>query len=209
MKIVLLFFIAFALPLWSYAQRDALPKIDVTCPAIANIDQPVEFRVTTQPAWSPRVLSVIAYSWVVSFGEIDSGQGSDTIHLLAREAGKVTATVRIDNVWFEPIEQSCTTAIYSPPKARLISDFRAYNIEYVQMMLESYLSELRNDPTATGQIVVQGRNALDAARLERIVRNRMKVVRFDPGRVNIVRGNNTSLGRLEYWLIPPGAQPPK
>jgi hypothetical protein len=209
MKLTSLPFIVLLLTIACQAQGDFLPEIEVKCPEVAKRGDPVDFRITVDPPWSTKALSVIKYSWTASFGEITSGQGTDSIQLNAKEPGNVTATVLIDNVWFDTIERRCTTRIYAPPRPQLVSDFRAYNIEYVEMMLETLLNDLRNDPTASGHIILHGKNSRAVAQLDRTVRNRIKIVRFNPSRITIIRGNDQPDARLEFWLIPPGAGLPK
>ncbi|HEY0051570.1 MAG TPA: hypothetical protein VGB68_19890 [Pyrinomonadaceae bacterium] len=74
----------------------------------------------------------------------------------------------------------------------------------VRGRLDNYFVALRNDPTSTGYIVIDGPERA-ASRLETLVRNHIRFRRFDASRITIVRGDTTTpevFTRL--YVIPAG-----
>lgn len=193
---------------------DSCPAISVTGPAsgvrsgdsmtfIANVTGADKIEITS-------------YNWAVTAGSITSGQGTPVITIDTKgleETTVVTATVSIQGNFSGQCAKQASEAgfIYLEPKARLIDKFSASagNCEYVQANLDSFMTDLGNDPTSAGYIITYGTpRAISTA--ERIIRGWIKFRHFDPSRITIVRGGgNSKRADIELWLAPAGATPPE
>ncbi len=99
------------------------------------------------------------------------------------------------------------------PAARMHDEFRTAgsNCEEGFARLDSFFAELANNPVDDGQIVIYG-DALDkkaAPRREKQLLNHFTFRKFDRSRVKVVRGATRSQGTTQFWLVPPGADPPE
>lgn len=78
--------------------------------------------------------------------------------------------------------------------------------EYVWQILDDYFRILNIEVPSTGHIVIRPRTAAAGKRVEKLVRDRIKAVKFDPDRIVFhTEKFNGSSNTLETWLAPPGA----
>jgi hypothetical protein len=68
----------------------------------------------------------------------------------------------------------------------------------------NYLVRLREQPTNTGYIIIDGSDAYAAAQ-EKLIREIMRVRRFMPERITIFRGKVGGQPQTQLWLLPAGA----
>lgn len=152
----------------------------------------------------------ITYNWSVSAGSIESGQGSPSITVRVPADlfnSNITATVEISgtNLCAECPRTQSETAPTAPKD--IITPFDTFGPlpnDEVRGRLDNYFVALRNDPTATGYIVIDGPER-DAARRETLIRNHMRLRKFPTDRIQIVRGD-TSAGEVftKLYVIPAG-----
>lgn len=152
----------------------------------------------------------ITYNWTVSAGTIESGQGtpSITVRTTPEMAGSnVTATVDIGGTGLcETCPRSYSETGSVAPRAT-VSPFDTFGPlpnDDVRGRLDNYFVALRNDPTSTGYIVIDGPERA-ASRLETLIRNHIRFRRFDASRITIVRGDATATDVFtRLYVIPAG-----
>lgn len=97
------------------------------------------------------------------------------------------------------------------PKAVLLDEFGKICSEDFMARADGFYIQLRNDPNAKGYIVftgdrnVEGRNIYWVSALTVWYPGQM---RFDRSRIVLVRGENQDDMKVQFWLVPAGAQPP-
>jgi hypothetical protein len=199
----------FAVNLSAQVYRDAKPNLQITCPDyVIMAGEKVVFTATLNP---PSGMAV--FNWTVSAGTITKGQGTPTIEVEtpANYDAPLTATLDMGrNLYFEPITESCTVSLALPPQARLLDEFSHSTQGYIKMMLDSTLFlELQNNPAAQGLIVIFPKTPKEKASIERIIRNQIRVRRFEATRITFVDGTKNVRSIIQFWIVPPGAERPK
>jgi len=153
------------------------------------------------------------YNWSVSSGAIIEGQGTPTIKVDTNnlEDTAITATVTIGG-WCPTCENTTASAsvvVEANVKPVLIDKFERANCEDVLARMDNFMTQLQNDPSATGYIIIYGKPR-QIAFVERETRNWIKIRNFDPSRLVFIRGSGTGeKAEIELWLVPPGANPPE
>lgn len=98
------------------------------------------------------------------------------------------------------------------PKAKLVEAISATdsNCEYRRAVFDSYLTELSNNPSAQGYVVIYQitRPVWLAMSRAKEFRKHLGIRNFDPTRVTIVEGGSQGDPKIELWLVPPGAENP-
>lgn len=149
------------------------------------------------------------FFWSVSAGRIERGQGTPGIDLAMpdKENREVRAEVRISgDFYFEQIQASCVMRTGELPKPWLVDEFEFSTREYVQMRLDAFMTEISNDPTARGYVVISGGSGRTSRGVVRLVREHFAWRKFDTKRIAI-RAIRSSEPKpvIRYWLVPPGA----
>ena len=97
------------------------------------------------------------------------------------------------------------------PLAHLVDGFGKPCSEDLMARFDNYFMQLNNDPTATGYIVFYGDESMEGTNLNfikyltKIYPNR----RFDKTRLSLLRGENRDAMKIQFWIAPAGANPPK
>jgi hypothetical protein len=103
-------------------------------------------------------------------------------------------------------------AIGQAPAARMTDEFRTRgnNCEEGLARLDAFLTELHNDPGASGVIAVYGDTAAKGAgRIRELQLRRYTHFRnFDLTRLIFILGAPRLSGTTQFWLVPPGAEQP-
>ncbi|MBV9242021.1 MAG: hypothetical protein JO314_08430, partial [Acidobacteria bacterium] len=135
----------------------------------------------------------VTYNWTVSAGTISSGQGTSsiTVDTSGVSAGSnVTATVSISgaNMCADcPKTASETAGIQAKPQANLVDTYGKLSNDDVKARIDGYYTQLNNDPTAHGYIIIYGTPAqIKAARAQ--IDKAIAFRKYDPSRVTIVEG---------------------
>jgi len=155
----------------------------------------------------------VTYNWSVSAGTISSGQGTPSIMVTAPSDGttNVTATVSIglDVDCGCTKEASETAPVTQPGDAILVDEFGKLPNDDIRGRLDSFFSELSNNPNNQGYIINYGTDKEIAAR-ERLITNHIAFRNFDRSRITLVRGGTSADGepRTKLYRIPPGAENP-
>lgn len=93
------------------------------------------------------------------------------------------------------------------PQAVKIVEFGKVPNGYIKMQLDNFFVELNNNPSAQGYIFNFGA-AREIARVERVIRNQMKVRNFNPEQVAFISGGAAKKLQTQFWLVPAGAETP-
>ena len=185
--------------------------VDVSGPAgITNPGDTMTFTASVTPGtYEP------TYNWTVSAGTIVSGQGTPSITVqTTREmaGGNVTATVDIGGAPADctcPLQDSETGGIDTIPRPELVDEFGAMPNDDIRGRLDTFFSELANNPNNQAYIINYGTPAQIAAR-ERLIRNHITFRGQDPGRFTLVNGGASPSGEptTKLYRVPPGADNP-
>jgi len=157
----------------------------------------------------------LTYNWTVSAGTIESGQGTPSIVVRAPADGSVsniTATVDVGGQRADcncPTQANETAAVAPPVRATEVDTFGKLPNDEVKARVQNFYTQLANDPTAQGYIIIYGTPKEIAARRKQIT-NAITFLKLDPSRVTIVEGGDKGTGpETHFWLVPPGATPPQ
>lgn len=185
--------------------------VDVSGPAgITNPGDTMTFTANvTAGTYDP------TYNWTVSAGTIISGQGtpSITVQTTPDMAGSsVTATVDIGGAPTEcscPVSDSETAGVAPRPDPILVDEFGAMPNDDIRGRLDTFFSELSNNPSNQGYIINYGTPQQIAAR-ERLIANHIRFRGQDPSRITIVNGGASPDGvpTTKLYRVPPGADNP-
>jgi hypothetical protein len=155
---------------------------------------------------------VATYNWSVDNGEIISGQGTNTITVetTAGQTGNVTATLNTTSTGDCPDCARTATAIGSfetPITFVEVDTFGPLSADEVRARLDGFFAELQNNPNDQGVIINYG-SARDIARRETLIRNHIRLRRFDASRIRLERGGEEPTIRTRLIRVPPGAEQP-
>ncbi len=153
------------------------------------------------------------YNWTVSGGVITKGQGTSVIEVdtSGLEGNTITATVQIGG-WCaacENMTRSEVAVIEAKREAILIDKFTRSNCDEVLARMDAYMIELANNPSDSGYVIIYGK-AKQTRFAEREIQNWIKIRKYDPSRLTTIRGGSDSeRAEIEFWRVPPGANPPE
>ncbi len=193
----------------------APPKQDCNCPTLtisgpAGITNPGDTMTFTASAAGD-----LTYTWRVSAGEIESGQGtpSITVRTTSGMAGSnVTATVTIGGT--DPTcncvtERDETAPVASVPQARQTDEFGRRVDDEVKAFVDNFYIQLNADPTASGYIIIYGTPAQIRAQRAQIMRA-VNFLRKDASRLTFVDGPDNGTGvSTKFYVVPSGAANPQ
>jgi hypothetical protein len=102
------------------------------------------------------------------------------------------------------------------PRGEKVDAFaESANCEDVLARLDHFFTTLNNDPSATGLIALygpdnksRGAGGGNIGRHTLTILSRLESRSFDQGRVNVARIESGAEPRVEFWLVPAGAERP-
>lgn len=156
----------------------------------------------------------ITYNWTVSAGTIESGQGTPTITVRVPSdmaGGNITATVDIGGL--DPTcgcqtNASETAGVIKPEGIIDVDTFGPLSNDDVKARVQSFYTQLANNPNAQGYIITYGTPKEIAARRLQITKA-ITFLKLDPSRVTFVDGGNKGTGvETHFFIVPPGVTPP-
>lgn len=190
----------------------ACPDISVTGPA--GVTRPGESMTFTANISGGSGLTL---NWnVTGGGTITSGQGTPSIVVATtrEDAGKlIVAEVQLSG--FDPACSSCPASKDASAQVDtiigpiLVDEFGKLSNDEIRAKLDIFFAELSNNPTDQGYIINYGTSREIAAR-ERLITNHIRFRRFDPARITMVSGGDSSDGepRTKLYRVPQGADNP-
>ena len=189
----------------------ACPNVEIICPTMIAIDQPLAFTSNVSSATSG-VAPI--YNWSVSAGSIIKGQGTPTIKVdTTGLAGQtIKATLSMGGYTLD-CSASCAVSIPVPEaKCRRFDEFPDISGYDEKARLDNYAADLENEPTATAYIVVHpGRSGKpgDVQRhATRIVDYLVNSRLIDARRIVTLVGGVRDELLVGLWTCPQGATPP-
>jgi hypothetical protein len=152
----------------------------------------------------------ITYNWTVSQGTIESGQGTPSITVRVPEGlfnSNITATVDISGTGLCedcPRSRSETAQTAGVTTIPPVDTFGRLPNDEVRGRLDNYFVALRNDPTSTGYILIDGTDR-EFNRLRTLILNHARLRRFPTDRIRIERGDTTATEVFtRLYVIPAG-----
>jgi len=186
----------------------ACPSLSVSGPSgIVSPGSPMTFTATSS--------GDVTYNWSVSNGTISSGQGTSsiTVDTTGLAGQNVTATVNIGGSAIDPTcgcptSASETSSVQARPTANLIDEYGKLSNDDVKARMDGFYTQLNNDPTAHGYIIISGTPAqIRAARTQ--ITKAIAFRKYDPSRVTIVEGPPAGDEvHVKLYLVPAGAENP-
>jgi hypothetical protein len=152
----------------------------------------------------------LKYKWQVSAGKITSGQGTPQITVDIQTGETVTATVEVEGL---PPEcdrtESCSLSIVcDPPEARKFDEYSSMSWINEEVRLDNFRVQLQQEPDSQGYIIVYGPRRI-SQRLKRAQKFLVEKRGIAPPRVVLINGGHNKQPKVEFWMVPTGAAPPK
>jgi len=194
-------------------------KINCSCASIsvngpAGVTSPGETMTFTANVSGGSQDVALTYNWTVSAGEIVSGQGTPSIVVRAPADGSVTNITATVDVGGQRADCNCprtgseTAGVAPRPVATEVDTFGKLPNDEVKARVQNFYTQLANNPTSQGYVVIYGTPAQIAATRKQIT-NAITFLKLDPSRVTFVDGGDKGTGpETHFWLVPPGATPP-
>jgi len=155
----------------------------------------------------------VNYTWTVSNGTIESGQGTSsiTVRTTKEMAGEnVTATVTIGGFTDCSCQKTASeTAPVAPPIGITeVDNFGPQKPDEIKARLDNFYIALTNSPGSEGYIINYGTPAQIKAS-EAQLRKAITFRKYPMSLFHFVQGPDTGEGvRTKFILVPPGATPP-
>jgi hypothetical protein len=155
----------------------------------------------------------VTYNWTVSAGTITSGQGTASITVATTREMRntsVTATVDVGGTNCQcTTTASATGDVGGPPPARLIDEYGKLSNDDVKARIQGLYTQLANEPTAQGYIIIYGTPA-QIRTMRRQITSAISFLKLDASRVTIIEGpDDGSGGKVKIFIVPPGAENPR
>lgn len=97
------------------------------------------------------------------------------------------------------------------PEARRIDKMEEICSEDLMARMDNYFNQLNDEPTAKGYIIFYGDSSREGRNLHLIkyMIESYPTRRFDKTRLVLLRGENLTQTRTEFWIVPTAAVPPR
>lgn len=212
-----LFFVILLLNLFTVCAFAQTPDKKCVCPTVSIAEhssipqpnEPITFIANVSGVGDDEII----YNWSVDNGTIIEGQGTPviTVDKTGIVDSSVRATVEIKGDWCQVCENttaSATEPIFDPPSITEIGQLRRPNCEEILAQLDAFYVALQNNPDNTGYIISYG-SSRAIRNVEGIIKNNIRLRRYDSSRLVFLQGGGTDKkATLEFYLVPPGAEPP-
>ena len=189
------------------------PAVTVSCPDSVQAGEELTFTASVSGG-DANVDPT--YNWSVSAGTISSGQGTSTIIVDTAGTGGQTITATVDVGGYSrecSTSQSCTTSVTekSTP-AKKLGEYITRDLKANTAMLDNFIIELMNDPTAQGYIIAYGGRTSRPEDAQKAADNAteytMNVRKIDGARTLSGVGGYREEPTIELWIAPDGGTPP-
>ncbi|MGI8470164.1 MAG: hypothetical protein ACR2N3_17115 [Pyrinomonadaceae bacterium] len=193
------------------------PPVACVCPTISvteptSVTSPGADMTFTANVSGGNTDASYTYNWTVSNGTITSGQGTPSITVATTSAmagQNVVATVTIGGI-------TCTTCTTNTamgtgsvgqPLTSTETVVGKVPADQLKANLDTFFTQLQNDPTAHGVIITSGTNR-EVAKREADIRKAAAFRNFDLSRITFVRGSTTPGVSTRLVFVPAGAPEP-
>lgn len=189
------------------------PNITISCPDRVEINQPLTFCVNTAGG-TPGVRPV--YDWSVSAGKIISGEGTNCITVETTGLAGQSVRANLTMPGYADLNCSASCLVNIPnelPKCRKFDEYTKITRNDEKARLDNYGIELQNDPGSVAYVVVypgvNGPAGEVQQRSTRVVDYLVNSRAIDKQRITVIVGSPRDTLRVELWVCPPGAKPPR
>ena len=199
----------------AFAQEAAVscPTVTVSCPDSVRAGEELTF---TAGVSGGDTNVDPTYNWSVSAGTISSGQGTSTIVVDTAGTGGQTITATVDVGGFSRecnTSHSCTTSVTEKSvPAKKAGEYITRDLKANTAMLDNFVIELMNDPTAQGYIIAYGGRTSRPEDAQKAADNAtdytMNTRKMDGARTLSGVGGYRDEPTIELWIAPDGATPP-
>jgi PKD-like domain len=189
--------------------REVCPNISISCPDSVMVGHTITFAADVSGG-TPGAQPV--YNWSVSQGIITSGQGTPSITVSTAGLGgqDVRATLTVGGYTGLNCTASCSTPVQVERiKPRKFDEIGAIARNDEKARLDIFAAELQNDPRASGYIIASGGKPGEAQ--QRLTNEKAYLVNtrgLDASRIVTLLGHPGGDLRVQFWLVPAGAEPP-
>lgn len=189
--------------------RSDCPAVTVSCPDDPSTDKPSAYRVnvTGGSAWVTPT-----YTWKASGGRVTGGQGSPEVTIDPEGSGHLTVTVEVGGYPAACNASASCSWFVCHVTSRKVDEYGDIGFADERERLNQFATELRNDPTAAGFILVYaGRRARGAEAQRRGERARSYLLEehgLEGDRVVVVDGGHREARTVELFIAPVGAAEP-
>lgn len=189
------------------------PTVTVSCPDSVRVGEELTFTVSVSGGDADVQPT---FNWTVSAGTISSGQGTSTIVVDTTGTGGQTITATVDVGGFSrecSTSNSCTTSVTEKSvPAKKFGEYIARDLKANTAMLDNFVIELMNDPTAQGYIIAYGGRTSRPEDAQKAADNAtdhtMNVRKLDGARTLSGVGGHREEPTIELWIAPDGGAPP-
>jgi hypothetical protein len=187
----------------------ACPKIHLDGPAgIGKPGAPEVYSVTLEPT---TVALTPVFTWSVHNGTIKSGQGTDRVEVLRSEHfSNTTVTIEITGLPSGcDFKSSETSSICPAPTAQKLDEINGPLSSISRARFERIISDLNANPTARLVIAISGTkiSAKSSIAAKKHILIKEISSKFIEGQITLI-DIETNDDRVEFWLVPAGADPP-
>ncbi len=188
------------------------PTIDISC-QVDNIRAGEPVPVAVNLSGGGPYLN-LKYHWQVSGGKIIKGQETAEILVdITEAAGQgTTATVKIDGLRPECDRvRSCSFSIadlYNPPFARKYDEYGDLSWISEQSHLTYFSIDLQQHHNSKGYLIIYGPGSVNR-KLARARKFLIEKGGIDSKRIVLTNGGFKRKAKVELWIVPDGADPPK
>jgi hypothetical protein len=160
--------------------------------------------------------STPTYNWVVSAGEISSGQGTLTIEIVTTNdmsGTTITASVELGNLDSNcSVNSASATIEIAQLKANAVGEFTRPNSDSAKNRLDDLIVQAQNDPAATVAIVAYSAekgSSPDVNEAEKQLSFAysylVRLKGFDPNRITVINAGTAEVAKTQLYIIPAGA----
>ncbi len=215
-KIALVLCTTFALSAISAAAQEIVcPKLTVTSPKSVEPKRTITMTATLTGG---NMINDPTFSWSVSGGQIEDGQGTKTIQVDTssvegpeRIIGKVEVLFGFSSIC--SLNGSSSTTLQHAVVAKKSDEFGDIPAKNEKSRLDFFANELADTPTARGYAIIYGgrssKPGTAAAVFSRIKNYLTTTRRIDAKRLFLIDGGLRDELTVQLWLVPDGTAPPK
>jgi hypothetical protein len=112
-------------------------------------------------------------------------------------------------ILFSTVVLSAQERRWGEPQPRKVEEFKFSTQGHVKMLLDSFFTDLANNPSDQGHIIIYPKSESQRRGIEKVITGQIKTRNFDRMRVTLVRGPINTDGIIQFWSVSPGADDPK
>jgi len=187
--------------------KEVCPKLKVIDPSVAT--RPGENMLFTGKIGDHIDSDNIRYVWKIDKGAIVEGQGTNsiTVNTSGLYNTVVNALVEIEGLPIDCENRARGSGlVQSGGSPRMFDEFADISDEDVELRLEYYFSEIRDEPKVSGFVVNYGRDS-DIAKREKLFKKLMRKYKISSSRITFINGGNESRIRTRLWILPADTDP--